>query len=207
MSPDEAFDQALEQSNLTEAEVRAQLREDVLPLQEVQERVAGDAEPSQEEVQAFYDENKTQFTTPAQRCTRHILFNKDQEQQAEEVKGQLQDGGDFGELAREFSQDPGSAEQGGDLGCLGRGETVPRFEEAAFGAEEGEIVGPVKTDFGYHIIEVTEIREEQTEPLSAVESQIRQQLAAEQQSEAFTAWVDKQKKERDVKYLPDYKPA
>ncbi len=84
---------------------------------------------------------------------------------------------------------------------------MPAFEDATFGAEEGEIVGPVETEFGYHVIEVTEIREEQTEPLSAVESQIRQQLAAEQQSEAFTSWVEKQKKERNVKYLPDYKPA
>ena len=78
------------------------------------------------------------------------------EEKAEDVKQQLEDGGDFAELAKEYSQDPGSAEKGGDLGCLGKGETVPEFEEAAFGAEQGEIVGPVKTEFGYHILEVTE---------------------------------------------------
>ena len=179
-----------------------------LPVQQVQERIAGDAEPSEEEIQKFYDENKAaQFTQPAQRCVRHILFNKDQQQKAEDVKAQLQDGGDFAALAEKNSQDPGSAENGGDLGCLGKGETVPPFEEAAFAAETGEIVGPVETEFGYHVIEVTEIREEQTQPLSEVETQITDQLAATQQEEEFTKWIEDQKKERNVKYLPGYKPA
>jgi parvulin-like peptidyl-prolyl isomerase len=207
LSDQEAFDQALEQNQISEDELRQDVRES-LPVQEVQERVAGDAEPSDEEIQKFYDENKTaQFTQPAQRCVRHILFNKDQQQKAEEVKAQLEDGGDFAALAKENSQDPGSAEKGGDLGCLGKGETVPPFEEAAFAAETGEIVGPVETEFGYHVIEVTEIREEQTQPLSEVETQITDQLAATQQEEEFTKWIEDQKQQRNVKYLPGYKPA
>jgi peptidyl-prolyl cis-trans isomerase C len=207
LSDQEAFDQALEQNQISEDELRQDVRES-LPVQEVQERVAGNAEPSDEEIQKFYDENKTaQFTQPAQRCVRHILFNKDQQQKAEDVKAQLQDGGDFAALAKENSQDPGSAEKGGDLGCLGKGETVPPFEEAAFAAEQGEIVGPVETEFGYHVIEVTEIREEQTQPLAEVETQITDQLAATQQEEEFTKWIEDQKQQRNVKYLPGYKPA
>jgi parvulin-like peptidyl-prolyl isomerase len=203
---EEAFDQALQQAGITEEQLRQQIREQ-LPIQKVQERVAGDAGPSQEEVEQFYEQNKAaQFTTPETRCTRHILFNKDQKEKAEEVKQQLQNGGDFAALAKEYSQDPGSAEQGGDLGCIGRGETVPNFEEAVFGAEQGEIVGPVETDFGYHVIEVTEIQEEATRPLSEVEAQIRDQLTTEAQSEEFTAWLQKQKEQRNVKYLPGYKP-
>jgi peptidyl-prolyl cis-trans isomerase C len=203
----EAFDQALEQNQISEDELRQDVREN-LPVQQVQERVAGNAEPSDEEIQKFYDENKAaQFTQPAQRCVRHILFNKDQQQKAEDVKAQLQDGGDFAALAKENSQDPGSAEKGGDLGCLGKGETVPPFEEAAFAAEQGEIVGPVETEFGYHVIEVTEIREEQTQPLDEVETQITDQLAATQQEEEFTKWIEDQKQQRNVKYLPGYKPA
>ena len=207
LSDQEAFDEALKQNQISEDELRQDVREN-LPVQQVQERVAGNAEPSDEEIQKFYDENKTaQFTQPAQRCVRHILFNKDQQQKAEEVKIQLQDGGDFAALAKENSQDPGSAEKGGDLGCLGKGETVPPFEEAAFAAETGEIVGPVETEFGYHIIEVTEIREEQTQPLDEVETQITDQLAATQQEEQFTKWIEDQKQQRNVKYLPGYKPA
>ena len=203
---EEAFDQALQQAGLPEEQLRQQIR-DQLPIQKVQERVAGDVGPSQDEIEQFYEQiMAAQFTTPEARCTRHILFNKDQKAKAEEVKQQLQNGGDFAELAKEYSQDPGSAEQGGELGCIGRGETVPNFEEAVFNAKQGEIVGPVETEFGYHLIEVTEIQEEATQPLSEVEGQIRDQLTTEAQSQAFTAWLQKQREQRNVKYLPGYKP-
>jgi parvulin-like peptidyl-prolyl isomerase len=207
LSNQEAYEQALKQNNITEEELRDNIREN-LPVQKVQEKVAGNAEPTDEEIQKYYEQNKeAQFTTPEQRCVRHILFTKDQKQKAEDVKKQLEDGADFAKLAKQYSQDPGSAEKGGDLGCLGKGETVPPFEEAAFGAKEGEIVGPVKTQFGYHILEVTDTKPKQTRPLSEVEPQIKSQLASEEQSKAFSKWLDEQKKQRDVKYLEGYKPA
>src|SRR5215211_6582327 len=199
-------EQALKQNNITEDQLREDIREN-LPVQKVQERVTGDAAPSDKEIQNYYEKNKeAQFTTPEQRCVRHILFNKDQKEKAEDVKQKLENGGDFAKLAKEYSQDPGSAENGGDLGCLGKGETVPEFEQAAFGAKQGEIVGPVKTEFGYHILKVTDVKTEQARSLQEVESQIRSQLATEKQSEAFNKWIEKQKKERDVKYLKGYEP-
>jgi parvulin-like peptidyl-prolyl isomerase len=89
---------------------------------------------------------------------RHILFdNLDDAETAIQLLGR---GADFGELAREFSEDRGSAARNGDLGFLQRGQTVPEFDEAAFNAEPGEIVGPVQTQFGYHVLEVVEIGEE-----------------------------------------------
>jgi peptidyl-prolyl cis-trans isomerase C len=207
LSNQEAYEQALKQNNITEEELREDIR-DNLPVQKVQEKVSGNAEPTDEEIQKYYEQNKeAQYTTPEQVCVRHILFNKDQKQKAEDVKKQLEDGGDFAKLAKQYSQDPGSAENGGDLGCFGKGETVPSFEEAAFGARVGEILGPVKTEFGYHILEVTEKKPKQTRPLSEVEPQIRSQLASQEQSEAFSKWLDEQKKQRDVKYLEGYKPA
>jgi peptidyl-prolyl cis-trans isomerase C len=206
LSNQEAYEQALKQNNITEEQLREDIREN-LPVQRVQEKVAGDAEPSDEEIQKYYEKNKeAQFTTPEQRCVRHILFNKDQKQKAEDVRQQLENGGDFAKLAKENSQDPGSAANGGDLGCLGKGETVPEFEQAAFGAEQGEIVGPVQTEFGYHILQVTDVKPEQTRSLQEVESQIRSQLVTEKQSEAFNKWIEEQKKERDVKYLKGYEP-
>src|SRR5215211_4587732 len=207
LSNQEAYEQALKQNNITEEQLREDLRENILPVQRVQERVAGDGEPSEDEIQNYYEKKKeAQFTTPEQRCVRHILFNKDQKEKAEDVKQQLENGGDFTKLAKENSQDPGSAENGGDLGCFGKDETVPEFEQAAFGAEQGEIVGPVKTEFGYHILKVTDVKPEQTRSLQEVESQIRSQLATEKQSEAFNKWIEEQKKERDVKYLKGYEP-
>lgn len=206
VDPDQAFQQALEQAGISETELRGQIR-DQLPVQKVQERVTSDVEPSQEEIQTFYDENQEQFATPEQRCARHILFNKDQQNQAEETANQLQNGeGDFADLAREFSQDPGSAEQGGDLGCLGQGETVPPFNDAIFGAETGEILGPVETEFGFHVIEVTDSRPEATAPLSEVEGQIRGQLTGEQQTAAFSNFLENQRQQRNVRYLEGYEP-
>jgi peptidyl-prolyl cis-trans isomerase C len=206
VSNQEAYEQALKQNNITEDQLREDIREN-LPVQKVQERVAGDAEPTDEEIQNYYEKNKkAQFTTPTQRCVRHILFNKDQKEEAEDVEQQLEDDGDFAKLAEENSQDPGSAANGGDLGCLGKGETVPEFEQAAFEAEQGEIVGPVQTEFGYHVLQVTDIKPEQTRPLEEVESQIRSQLAAEKQSEAFSKWIEEQKEQRNVKYLKGYEP-
>lgn len=201
-----AYEEALEQAEFTEEQLREDIREQ-LPIQLVQEEVVGDTEPSEAEIQAFYDENKDlQFATPAQRCLSHILFNKDQQQRAEEVKQRLQDGGNFAELAREFSQDPGSKEEGGDLGCQGEGSFVPEFEEAAFSADEGEVVGPVETEFGYHVIKVTETRPAETAPLEEVAPQIREQLSLEQQATEFEEWIEQEKEDRNVQYLEGYDP-
>ncbi len=205
---DEAFDLLLEQSGLTEEDLRSDIRELILPGQKVQERVVEDAQPSDEEVRNFYEENReAQYTTPPQRCAQHILFGPDQEEQANETLQELEDGANFAELATELSQDTGSAENGGELGCIGEGETVPNFEEALFDAEEGETVGPVETQFGYHIIKVNEVNEESVQPLEEVEGEIREQLTAQAESEQFSEWLAEQEEKRNVEYLEGYDPA
>ena len=207
VSNQEAYEQALKQNNITEEQLREDIREN-LPVQEVQERVTGNAEPSDEEIQTYYEKNKeAQFTTTLAALRQaHPLQQRPESRRPRTSKQQLENGGNFAELAKENSQDPGSAENGGDLGCLGKGETVPEFEQAAFEAEQGEIVGPVETEFGYHILKVTDVKSEQTRSLQEVESQIRSQLATEKQSEAFNKWIEEQKKQRDVKYLKGYEP-
>ena len=207
ISRDEAFNQALKQADYTEQKLRADIKEQ-LPLQKVQKQVSGNPQPTQKDIQAYYDKNKKlQFTTPEQRCTSHILFKKDQKQKAEEVKRQLEDGGDFAKLAKEYSQDPGSKDKGGDLGCQPKGSFVPAFDDAAFGAEEGEVVGPVETKFGYHVIKVDEVKAGGAAPLEEVQPQIKEQLAQQEQMTKFEKWLEDQKKERNVKYLPGYKPS
>lgn len=210
--PEEAYQQALEENNLTEKKLKEniekQLRANDIPLlRKVQTEVVGDSNPSDEEIQTYYDENKDQYGTPEQRCARHILFNPDQKEKAEDVKQKLEDGGDFADLAKENSQDPGSAENGGDLGCLGEGETVPPFEKALFDADRGELVGPVETEFGFHLIEVTEKKEASVTPLDDVSGEIETQLSQEQESAEFQTWVEDQEKKRNVKYLKGYDPA
>jgi peptidyl-prolyl cis-trans isomerase C len=204
--PEQLFQQALEQFGFTEESFREEVRTG-LTVQKVQEDVTGGVEPTEEEVRAYYDENKeTQFTQPEQRCIRHILFNKDQEDLANEVKGELEDGGDFAALAAEHSQDPSNKDQGGDLGCVPEGQFVPEFDEAAFGAEEGELLGPVETEFGYHLIEVTEIRPSSEVPFEEAAPQIEESLKGEQQGLEFQTWVQDELEKRNVKYLPGYDP-
>ena len=204
--PEDAFQEALDQFGYTEDEFREEARTSLL-VQKVQEEAVGDVEPTQEEVENFYEENKdARFTIPEQRCIRHILFTEDQEEDAEEVKQQLEAGGNFEELANEYSQDPGSRENGGDLGCQPQGGFVPEFDEAAFEAEEGRILGPVESDFGFHLIEVTEIQEEEATPLEDAAPEIEEQLSQRQQATEFDAWIRDQLEQRDAKYLPGYDP-
>lgn len=206
LGKEEAFKQALKQAGISEQQLRDDIRKN-LPVQKVQEKVTGDAKPSDKEVQTYYDQNKkAQFSNPERRCVRHILFNKDQKKKAEEVKSQLDDGADFAKLAKKYSQDPGSAEKGGDLGCIGTGETVPDFEKAVFKADKGDILGPVETQFGYHVIQVTDIKKASVTPLKDVSGDIEAQLTQQKQATKFEDWIQDQEKKRHLKYLPGYKP-
>ncbi len=206
--PEELFQEALEQLGYTESAFREEARRSVL-VRKVQEDALGDIGPTQEEIEEFYRDNRsTLFTIPEQRCVSHILFSPNEEDEAEQVKEQLESGGDFEELAQENSQDPGSRDNGGELGCRPRGSGfVPRFDEAAFSAREGEVVGPVETDFGFHLIEVTEIRPEMEATLEEATPEIRDRLSQQRRAEAFRGWAQDQLEERDVKYLPEYDPA
>ncbi|OOZ42552.1 SurA N-terminal domain-containing protein [Solemya elarraichensis gill symbiont] len=145
-------------------------------------------------IQTYYDEHKQSWTADEKRSMRHILFTVDSKQSdaeakaaAEAVLAQLHDGADFAQLAREHSADPGSANAGGDLGVVDKGVMVKPFEDAAFALEKGQISELVRSRFGYHIIEVTDIQGGGVKPLADVEESIRTQL---QQDEAERLFYD-----------------
>ncbi|MEW6320787.1 MAG: peptidyl-prolyl cis-trans isomerase [Acidobacteriota bacterium] len=156
----------------------------------------------EEEIAAFYEQNRQQYTTPAQVRASHILFHLDGANEAdvrakaEEVLKQARAGADFAELARRYSQDESNKDSGGDLDYFGRGRMVPEFEAAAFAMKTGEISDLVKTDFGLHIIKVTDSQPEVTRPLAEVRPEIEDQLkwqraqtVAEQNAKALEAAV------------------
>ena len=181
----ENFEQALQQAGYEdEAALRTSIQESLI-LQGVVEQLRGEVTVSPDSVRQFYDQNQAQFGTPEQVCARHILL--EEEARAAELFIQLQDGGNFAEIARNNSTDTGSGQQGGDLGCFGRGQMVPPFEEAAFGAEVGDTVGPVQSDFGYHIIRVYERNPAVTTPFPEVREQVRDQLVDQQLGTRITA--------------------
>ncbi len=131
-------------------------------------------------VKDFYDQHGDLFRQDQVRA-RHILVAD--EQTARQLLVKLTAGADFAATAATASQDPGSAPEGGDLGWFERGKMVPEFEEAAFGAKPGAVVGPVKSQFGWHLIEVTGKRD--SVPLDDVKDGIRAKL----REDASAAWM------------------
>jgi foldase protein PrsA len=113
-----------------------------------------DIKVTEEEMKQYYNEYKPKVKAS------HILV--DDEKTANEIKAKLDKGEDFAKLAKEYSKDPGSAEKGGDLGWFGPGKMVKEFEDAAYALKVGEISKPVKSDFGYHIIKVTDKEEKKS---------------------------------------------
>lgn len=159
--------------------------------------LAAQADISDEALRERYESVKEQrFTEPGSREVSHILLDvpadADEEalqsarQELEEVRRQIVSGeAGFAAMAREHSADPGSASEGGDLGTVRRGEMVPAFEEVAFSLEEGEISEPVRTDFGLHLIKVTEVRPAKVQPFDAVRDQIEADLVEQRLANRF----------------------
>ena len=156
---------------------------------------------SDEEVRKFYLESQSRYQTPEERRASHILIpaaaTASPEEKAKakvlaedlfrQVKANPKK---FGELAAKFSKDPGSAEKGGDLGFFGRGLMVKPFDEAAFSMKVGDIVGPVETQYGYHVIRLDAIKPTQTTPLEAVRAQIVEELRKPKVAKAFAEAAD-----------------
>jgi len=148
--------------------------------------LAAQTQVSDAELRAYYDAHKAEFTSEEQVKARHVLVMvNDQRDDAaaqariQEAKKKLEGGADFAAVAREYSDDTASKAQGGDVGFFGRNRMVKEFEDAAFGAQPGKLVGPVKSSFGYHLIEVTDKRPGGLQPFEAVAPQIRARLSAE----------------------------
>jgi peptidyl-prolyl cis-trans isomerase D len=145
----------------------------------------GGEEADEAALRELYQERLDSFRTPEEREARHILVTLDADadeaavqaarEKIEAIKARLDAGEDFADLAREVSQDPGSAQQGGDLGRFGKGVMDPAFEQAAFALAEGQVSDPVRSSFGYHLIQVTRIIPEKVKPFE----EVRDQLAAE----------------------------
>ena len=153
------------------------------------------------DVEKYYTEHASEFETPRQVRAAHLLVAVPQTGGSEaedkarakvaDVIRRVKAGEDFGKLASEVSEDPGSKAKGGELGWVKKGEMVPQFEEALFGLKRGEISPePVRTPFGYHAIKVFEIKEDSRKPLREVAPQIRERLAGDAADKAARAKAD-----------------
>ncbi len=200
---DAKFEKALKDEGLTLEQAQVAFHDQILQ-ERLYEKVTKDLTPTDEEIEAYYEENKDRFSQPESRNVRHILVKN--EAKADEIYQMLEDGDDFAKLAKEFSTDKGTAKQGGKL-PITKGSTVAPFDKEAFALETGEYSKPVKTEFGWHIIyAIDDIKPETTTPLADIKDSISQQLAQEQQQKAINAWLEELKKTYPVLYAAGFEP-
>lgn len=203
ISPDDAVLKAYYDGHPSEFAVPAQAKVEYLVLSGA--ALEQGITVSQAELQSYYDQNKSRFQSEEQRQASHILIASPKgvpaaeravaKEKAQKLLAEVRaNPASFADVARKNSQDPGSAQNGGDLGAFGRGAMVKPFEDTVFALKAGEISDIVETDFGYHIIRVTDIKPTQTRPLEAVrgelEREIRSQLANKRYSEAVDQFTN-----------------
>jgi len=209
---EEEFDAALGKMHLTESNVRFEIERGMAVQQFVDKEFGGKVTVTDEDAKSYYDSNLDSFKQPEQVCASHILIKVDPDadeakkadarKKIEEVQKKLKNGEDFGALAKEFSQCP-SSEKGGDLGCFSKGQMVQPFEEAAFALEPGKVSDIVETNFGYHLIKVSEKKPASTMPYAEVKDRLQQYLKQEKIQEELSSYATKLKEEAKVeRFLP-----
>ena len=200
------YQKQLKQQGLTDAQVRNDVKANVIS-EKVFNEVTKDVKVSDADVQQYYEGNKAQYGTPESRDVRHILVKT--RAQADKLYDQLKGGASFAALAKKFSQDPGSKDQGGKYTVV-KGQTVAPFEQTSFLLEKGQISRPVKTEYGYPIIQpLGEIKAATTKPLDkALKDQIRTQLLTQKRQTAMNTWVkDLEAKNKDkIDYATGFAP-
>ncbi|CCU78840.1 Foldase protein PrsA precursor [Halanaerobium saccharolyticum subsp. saccharolyticum DSM 6643] len=167
-------------------------------VNKLREEVINKVEVSDEEAQEFYNNNQQQFETSEQKKVSHILF--DEKSKAEEVLAEINNGADFAEMAKEHSTGP-TAENGGDLGFITAGERGldATFRDAAMELNVGEVSSePVETQFGFHLIKVTDFREAGVRDFEEVKSQIKNQLRSQKQSQTFQEFVESLREDAEI---------
>lgn len=177
------FDALIKQQGLTMDDVKQIVTQQIL----LEKAIAPQVHVSDADIKAFFNKNHAAYDRPEQVRARHILVPDLKTAQLVEQK--LKQGQKFEDLAKEYSTDPGSKDKGGELGWFGKGQMVPAFQDAAFSLPVGQISQPVKSPFGYHIIQVEERRPAQQATLANSSSLIKQQLTQQQEAQLVPGFL------------------
>jgi foldase protein PrsA len=186
------YEKQLKEQGLTDKQVRNDIRAQIVS-ERIFAKVTKEVKVTDKQIEDYYNKNKAQYSQPESRDVRHILVKT--KSQADGLYAQLKAGAAFAALAKKHSEDTGSKANGGKL-TISKGQTVAPFDKEAFRLKKNEISKPVKTEFGYHIIQpLSESKAAKVTPLKDVKESIRQQLAQTKKNEAMTKWVDELKKD------------
>jgi peptidyl-prolyl cis-trans isomerase C len=208
---EQLFTQTLVQRQLTLEGLRVDIREGMQIDRMIDAEVAARTNVSAEQVNDFYAKNPTEFQQAERVRASHILIRvpeggdaaaKEQARaRAADILKEVKAGRDFAALAKEHSQDPGSAPSGGELGAFERGQMVGPFEEAAFSLPAGQTSELVETQFGFHIIKVAEKQAARAIPLEEVRKQVEQFLQGQNKERETQAFIDSLKAKGKVEIL------
>jgi peptidyl-prolyl cis-trans isomerase SurA len=194
---DEQMAEALKKQNLTPEAFREQWRVQILGNKVIATQVKGQIAVTEDEIKQYYDENYAGPAGGKQIHIAHILITIDSPEEkekalelAQEVSEKAKSGEDFGELAKKYSKDTVSAEKGGDLGYLDKGDLVPELEEVIQAMPVGEVSDPIESPSGYHIIKVLDTRALDESSLEDAREEIRQKLYREKAEKALKTWVE-----------------
>ena len=181
--PPGQFDAILKQQGLTETDVQNILRQQLV----IEKAVAPQVHVTDADIKAYFDKNHTTLDKPAQVRARHILVAD--EKTADAVEAKLKAGGNFADLAKQYSTDPSTKDKGGELGFFGKGQMVPAFQTAAFALPVGATSAPVKSPFGWHIINVEEKKPATIATLASATPQIKDQLTQQQTQQQIPVFL------------------
>jgi peptidyl-prolyl cis-trans isomerase C len=208
---EQAFQQALAQQHVTLDELTKQARTGMVIDKLVETEITPKIAVQDADINTFYQQNLERFKQGESVHASHILIAVPQgatpaqkaeaKAKAEQVLKQVRAGTDFAKLAREQSQDPGSAPNGGDLGFFPKGQMEPHFEAVAFGLKPGAVSDIVETPFGFHIIKLIERKPAHTAALADVSDQIRQFLTEQQREERIQQFVATAKSKAKIEIL------
>jgi foldase protein PrsA len=199
------FQAELKKQGLTLDQVKGDVRASVVQ-NKIYEKVTANVQVSDKDVADYYKKNKAQYVQPASRDVRHILVKK--KALAEQIYQQVTHGGNFAALAKKYSTDPSSKDSGGKM-TISKGRQVPEFDKVAFALKAHQVAQPVKTTYGWHVIEaLTPVKKQTTTKLSEVKPAIRQQLLQQKKQEEMRKWVDDTAKDFESKtnYQVGYEP-
>jgi foldase protein PrsA len=177
------FQKFLQRSGLTEADVFFQQRTQLLQQKITEKVTKGKDKVTDQQAAAYYDKNKERFAQPERRDLRIVLTKS--EGRAQQAKKAIQSGQSFASVAKRFSIDQASKNQGGKLAGVSKGQQEKALDNAIFSAKKGELVGPVKTQFGWYVLEVTGITPAKQQSLEQSKASIKQILASENQRKAL----------------------